>query len=291
MKISGFTIIRNAVKYDYPIIASITSILPICTEFIVAVGNSDDRTLALIQSIASPKIKILETQWDDDLRTGGRVLAVETDKALDAISNDADWCFYLQADEVIHEDDLQSILTAMTRYRDVAEVDGLLFKYLHFYGSYRYIGTDPSLYKREIRVIRNNNGIYSYRDAQGFRKGINEKLRVKEIDACVYHYGYVKTPIAMQKKHEDFGRLWNNEPHEQKDSTGDVAFNYKEHPRPLSLFTGTHPAVMQQTIESQDWNFEPDNRYKQLSLKQRIKKILEEQLGLNLSYTNYKLIR
>ena len=48
MKVCGFSFIRNAVKYDYPIVESIRSILPICDKFVVAVGNSEDNTLQLI---------------------------------------------------------------------------------------------------------------------------------------------------------------------------------------------------------------------------------------------------
>ena len=90
MKVSGFTIVRNAIKYDYPIIEAITSVLPLCDEFVVAVGNSEDATLELIRKIPSPKIRIIETIWDDNLRKGGRTFALETDKALQAVSEDAD---------------------------------------------------------------------------------------------------------------------------------------------------------------------------------------------------------
>ena len=93
MKVSGFSFIRNAIKFDYPIIEAINSILPLCDEFIIAVGSSDDETLRLIKSINSDKIKIIETIWDDSLRLGGRVLAVETDKAIAAIDKNSDWAF------------------------------------------------------------------------------------------------------------------------------------------------------------------------------------------------------
>jgi glycosyltransferase involved in cell wall biosynthesis len=115
MKVSGFTIVRNALKYDYPIVEAISSILPICDEVIVAVGKSDDDTLNLIRSIDSSKIKIVETVWNDALREGGRVLADETNKALAACAKDSDWCFYIQGDEVIHEADHPAILDAMFR--------------------------------------------------------------------------------------------------------------------------------------------------------------------------------
>ena len=186
MKVSGFTVIRNAITYDYPIVEAILSILPLCDEVIVAVGNSDDDTLQLIQNI-DPKIRIIETIWDDTLREGGRVLAVETDKAFAAISNDSDWAFYIQGDEVIHEKYHTTIIAAMNKYKDDLKVEGLLFNYKHFYGSYDYVGSSLSWYLDEIRIVRNRNDIFSYRDAQGFRKLPNEKLNVKKIDAFVYH--------------------------------------------------------------------------------------------------------
>ena len=103
MKICGFTFVRNAVKYDYPVVESITSILPIVDQFIVSVGNCADGTLELIESIGSPKIKIVHSVWNDSLKEGGRVLAAETDKVLAQVPADYDWAFYLQADEVVHE--------------------------------------------------------------------------------------------------------------------------------------------------------------------------------------------
>ena len=152
MKVCGFTIIRNAIKFDYPVIESIHSILPICDEFVVAVGNSDDETLVLIQSINSPKIKIIQTTWDDNLRIGGHVLADETNKAMDAISNDVDWCFYIQSDEVVHEKYLPNIKKAMQAQLEDPKVEGLLFNYTHFYGSYDFVGISRSWYKNEIRI-------------------------------------------------------------------------------------------------------------------------------------------
>ena len=109
MRVAGFTFIKNAILYDYPIYESISSILPLCDELVVAVGKSDDATLDLIKSINSPKIQIIETIWDESQREGGRVLALETDKAFQAISDQADWCFYIQGDEVIHENDYDNI--------------------------------------------------------------------------------------------------------------------------------------------------------------------------------------
>ena len=132
MHVTGFTFIRNAVRFDYPIVEAITSILPLCDDFVVAVGNSEDDTLGLIKAIDSPKIRIIETVWDESLREGGRVLAVETDKAFQAISDQSDWCFYIQGDEVVHEKYHEIIYAEMKKWKDTPEVDGLLFNYRHF---------------------------------------------------------------------------------------------------------------------------------------------------------------
>ncbi|MGB8492356.1 MAG: hypothetical protein WCE64_14975, partial [Bacteroidales bacterium] len=202
MKVTGFTFIRNAVKFDYPVVEAIRSIMPLCDNFIVAVGNSDDGTRELIAGIDRNKIRIIDTIWDNspEMNTGGRVFAAETDKALRAVPEDSDWAFYIQGDEVVHERYLETIRSSMERWKDNKSVDGLLFNYLHFYGSYDYVGISPRWYQHEIRVVRNDRSIYSYRDAQGFRKDDNRKLNVRPVDACIYHYGWVKEPGVMMDK-------------------------------------------------------------------------------------------
>jgi glycosyltransferase involved in cell wall biosynthesis len=287
LKITGFTFIRNALTYDYPIVEAINSILPICDEFVVAVGNSSDETLQLIQQIDAQKIRIIETVWDDSLREAGRVLAVETDKAFAAISEDSDWAFYIQGDEVVHEKYLDAIYKAMLQFKDDKNVDGLLFKYLHFYGSYDYVGVSSRWYKHEIRVVRKNKAIYSYRDAQGFRKGNNEKLRVKEIDAYIYHYGWVKPPAAMQRKQEVFHKLWHDDNWVEQHVAKVEEYDYSGIDA-LTLFTDTHPKVMQARIAQKNWIFAHDISFNRLSLKEKLKIFTQKYLGWDMGqYKNY----
>jgi hypothetical protein len=290
MKISGFTIVRNAIKYDYPIVEAITSILPICDEVIVAVGKSeDDDTLGLIRSINSSKIKIIETVWDDKLREGGKVLADETNKAFAAVATDSDWCFYIQGDEVIHEKYLPAIKTAMQQYKDDKQVEGLLFDYTHFYGSYDYVGDARRWYRREIRVVRNDKTISSYKDAQGFRKN-NEKLKVKKIDALVYHYGWVKPPEAQQAKQKTFHKLWHDDDWMKKNISQANEFDYSQIDS-LASFTGTHPQVMQDRINKMNWKFSFDPTQKKTSLKLKLLMFIEKKFGWKAGeYKNYKII-
>ncbi len=285
MKVSGFTFIRNAIKYDYPIVESILSILPVCDEVVVAVGKSEDETLQMIENIDSDKIRIVETEWDLTLRKGGEVLAVETDKALAAISPDTDWCFYIQGDEVVHEQYLDTIKSAMQKWKDDKKVEGLLFKYKHFYGSYDYIGDSRRWYRREIRIVRNQIGVKSYRDAQGFR--INDrKLKVKEIDAYIYHYGWVKPPEKQSAKQQSFNKFWHEDEFVEKKYT-DAPFDYSQIDY-LTAFEGTHPKIMQPRIERKNWKFHYDPSKKSVGLKARILYLLEKYTGLRpWEYKNY----
>ena len=291
MKVSGFTIVRNAIKYDYPVVEAITSILPLCDEFIVSVGNSDDDTLALIQGIDSPKIKIVQSVWDDSLREGGRVLAVETDKAYNHVSPDADWAFYIQADEVVHEQYHANIRAAMQQYKDDKSIDGLLFNYLHFYGSYSYVADAYNWYRKEIRIVRKRTDIYSHGDAQGFRKGNSEKLNVKAIDAYVYHYGWVKDPQAQQRKQETFHKLWHDDNWVEQNVVKANEYDYGVIDS-LKKFEGTHPAVMQARIARKNWAFEFDTSKSKMKLKYRIRRLIEQVFGVSVGeYRNYRLIR
>jgi len=289
MKVSGFTFIRNAIKYDYPVVEAISSILPLCDEFVVAVGNSEDETRKLIKNINSPKIKIIDTVWDDSLREGGRALAAETDKAFDSINQESDWAFYIQGDEVLHEKYHQNVRDAMIQYLDSYEVEGLLFRYLHFYGSYDFVGDSRRWYRREVRIIRNNKKIRSYRDAQGFRKN-NNPLRVKLLDAEMYHYGWVKPPTAQQAKQENFNKLWHSDSWVEKHIPKTQAFDYSQIDS-LAQFRSTHPDVMKARIANQNWNFSFDPTKTKLPFKSRLLHAIEKASGWRIGeYKNYTII-
>ncbi len=293
MKIAGFTFIRNAVKNDYPIVEAITSILPVCDEFVVALGNCDDGTEQLIQGINSPKIKIISTVWADDLREGGVVFAKETDKAFAAISPDADWAFYIQGDEVVHERYLPVIRKEMEENLADPSVEGLLLKYLHFYGSYDYIAHSRRWYRREIRVVRNNpKYIHSYRDAQGFRYD-DRKLNVKLIDAYIYHYGWVKPPKGLENKVRNFNQFYHDESWMNEHMGATFQFDFKNADR-LLPFTDTHPAVMQRRIAAQNWKLEvnPAEIKRHLSFRRRLLQKIEDWTGWRVSeYQNYKIVK
>lgn len=292
MKVTGFTFIRNAIVNDYPVAEAILSVLPLCDEFVVAVGNSTDETADLIKSISSDKIKIINTVWDDALQKGGQVFAAETNKALKAVSPDTDWMIYIQGDECVHEKYLGVIQQEMKDNLEDDKIEGLLLKYMHFYGSYDYYAESRRWYRREIRILKNLPGIHSYKDAQGFR--INErKLSVKLIDAYIYHYGWVKTPKALQGKIRNFNQFYQTKDWVEQNFPVQETFDMRNADR-LVRFGGTHPKVIQNRIAATNWTFDEDltKRTPKMNLKRRILQKIEDLTGIRLfEYRNYKIVK
>jgi hypothetical protein len=241
MKISGFTIVKNAVKYNYPVKESILSILPICNEFIVNVGDSDDNTLSLIESIKNPKIKIVKRNWD--MSKGEKVLTDETNFALSRCAGD--WAFYLQSDEVVHEKDLPKLKKLMQKYLHDENVDAIKFKWLHFYIScYRY-RIDAGWFQKQNRIIKNNNTIEANSGAWGFKKKKQDKIDSIKNSCYIYHYGWINNPKALTAKIGDAERMgYTRSDYKEIDEAFDL-----EKLNKFPVYFGTHPITMKERIK------------------------------------------
>ncbi len=282
MKVSGATFVRNAVRFGYPVKESIRSILPICDEFIVNVGDSQDETLDVIRSIDDPRIKIVTSRWDENLRQGGRILSQQTDIALSHCSGD--WIFYIQADEVMHEKYLDTVREKMEIFLPIDEVEGLLFEFKHFYGSYYLIKDERGWYRREIRVIRNNIGTTSWKDAQGFRLA-GRKLKVVHSGCEIYHYGWARDPRVMAAKQRNLDHYW----HDDRWIEEKYAKGFEIRMRGVVAFEGSHPGVMKGLIEKADWDIYRDpkrRRHFKRSLTRKVCAIFDS-IG---EYRNYVLL-
>ncbi len=250
MKVSGFTIVRNAIKYNYPVVESIKSILPICDEFVVNVGDGEDGTLGLVQAIADPKIKVIQSTWDFSQRS--EVLSVQTNLALKACKGN--WAFYLQSDEVIHEEDLQRLDNLMHQSLLDESIDALRFQWLHFYGSYYRYRIDSGWYQKQDRIIRNNGTIESFGDAYAFRRKDGRPLRQKKTNCFVYHYGWVQLMALMTQRRVNAEKIGfvSLEDNERNDD-----YAYGDLNR-FPVYFGAHPVVMnervgQHPLSQQDW--------------------------------------
>lgn len=253
MLLSGFTFIRNAKKYDFPIKECIESMLAVVDELIINVGKSDDGTEEFIASLESPKIKIINSVWDDSKTDRGLVLSEQTNIALDACSGK--WALYLQADEALDEREHALIRAAVeAEDREPSPVDGFRFRYLHFYGGYTLVQRPWNWYPAEIRVIRVASGARSYGDAQTFRLADDRELRTKLLDAHVFHYGHAREPEKMAQKIRYFHRFWHGDQHGIQ-----VAQAYKLDHKNLVWYWGNHPHAYESRVASGiSWSPRPD---------------------------------
>jgi len=299
ISIKAYTYVRNGLRLGYPIIESIKSLLPIVDEYVVVLGDSDDGTRQAIEEIDSDKIKIVDTLWDMNLRKHGKLFAQQSNMGLDLM--DGDWIIHLQADEVIHENDLDVLNKAIRRHNHDPKVEGLLFPFLNFRGDYQHIHTGRKAHRFEIRAFKRNPLIRSYKDSQGFRKYSSftaysngekgEKLRVAKVDVPIYHYNYVRPPGLMKEKAKTFLSFYKD------DQTLDTIFkdmtelDYNDVDK-LEVFSGTHPKLMEKVIQQKNWNFVYDPSKCNSSLRHRMLNKIEEWTGYRIGeYKNYKRVR
>lgn len=297
MKISGFSIIKNAVLLDYPVKEMIISALPVCDEFIVVVGRSEDGTRELIESIGSSKVKIIDTEWDPELRIGGRILAQQTNIGIDMISGD--WGLYLQADELLHEKDLDEIRRFCIDNLDNPRIDGALFPYHHFWG-YEHVVKSRRTYRYEIRLIRNDKSIRSYRDAQGFRKYPSpqaqndghpgKKLKVKKINTYIYAYSRVRSPEDEIGKVKHVAQYWHDDNYIDHKYRGKEYFDYNQVDILEKFDIRNHPLVMHDRVSRCKWKFEYRKPY--FTPKTYLLYLIEKYFGWRIGeYRNYKLVK
>lgn len=297
MLVSGFTYIRNAIKYDFPIVEVIQSVLPIVDEFIVNVVESEDDTLELIKSINSEKVKIIYTKWFEELRGGGKPQVLFANHAL--MECKSPWCLYLQGDEVIHEKYLDYIKSALINYLEDERVEGFTLKYKHFYGNYTLYHEGEGWVRNEVRIIRNDPTISAYKDSHSFRKN-GRKLNVISLDAYIYHYGWARRKSVLKDKLVEQARWhWKDETVVKERFADKDLEELMIHRDSLHFFTGTHPKVMLERINNQmssnDFVLPIKEEYLKRSLKWKLRdfvadiseKISRRRFG---EYENFKRI-
>jgi glycosyltransferase involved in cell wall biosynthesis len=291
VKISGFTFIRNGATLGYPFVASVRSLLPLCDEVIVNVPHSTDDTLEQVKAIGDPKIRILETEWDEAQRTAGLALSHHTNLALDQCGGD--WCVYIQGDEVLHEATTSALRAAMERELTRPQVQGLLVDYTHFYGSFWTEVCSLGWYYREVRVIRRDPNIRSRGDAQSFRTRAGEKLRVKLSGGRYFHYGYALAPDVARKKHSNLAALYGAEDAIARNTARPA--RYYDDDQKVKPFTGTHPAVMRDIVAAADWTYVSRNplvRWRGEYFWEDVALVIKRCTGLTLGvHKNYRLIK
>ncbi len=285
--ISGFTFIRNGVDLCFPFEESIQSLLPLVEEFIVVVGQSSDETLDRIKKINNPKIRIIETVWNDAMIDRGFVYAQQ--KMIAQYACTSDWAFYLEGDEIIHENDISAIRQSVNKHHENPLVEALVFDYFHFYGNSSWIANSPAWYRRECRLIRNTIRSYAP-DGQYWLVMSNHKKprnpNAALANAYIYHYGWVRSNDAMQKKLDQVSRYWSNQ-------TAPVIDYGNFDPKVLHAFQGTHPQVIKSWLEHfSEKNFRINPAYKLNSREKRHRILmkLEEIFNLDFSRKHFTIV-
>jgi len=286
MKVSGFTFLRNGQKLGYPFVASIRSVLPIVDEFVVALGPCEDETERLLREINDPKIRIIPTQWNERIRSDYSVkgFVYGQQKSIALFNCTGDWAFYLEADELVHEDELPKIRAAMERYLDDPRVEALAFDYLHFYGNANTYAWSPRWYRTEARILRNTipawgpEGLF-FVVLETHKRG--RYPRAAHSGATIYHYGWVKSLSQRAAKRENNARYWG--------VTRKFEASAEIDPEVLKPFTGTHPKAIQGWLPPAEGLFQanPDHQLTARERKHRLMLRLERWFGCQFRKKHY----
>ena len=285
MKVSAFTFIKNGQILGYPFLQSIQSILPIVDEFIINIGESEDDTLKMVQSIEDKKIRIIESKWNDEMRDRGYVYGQQ--KMIAQFNCTGDWAFYIEGDEIYHEKDLGQIKKSMEKYLNDSNVEALIFDFKHFYGNANSVLDSPGWYRSEARIIKNSIRSYAPDGLFWLVLESNKKgryPRAKSTGVTCYHYGWVRSEEQMSLKSSKVQKYWGGEP---------IAIDYSQMDQLIiKEFTGSHPEIVKDWLPSDSGLYLADSNYKptQKQKKHRLMLRIEKFFGVDLSKKHFKLV-
>ena len=285
MKVSAFTFIKNGQLLGYPFIQSIKSVLPIVDEFIINVGKSEDNTLELISSISSPKIRIIESEWNDTMQDRGYVYGQQ--KMIAQFNCTGDWAFYIEGDEIYHEDDLEQITRVMKMHLNDSNVEALVFDFNHFYGNGNSLLVSPGWYRSEARIIKNSVRSYAPDGLFWLVLESNKKGRypkAKHTGVTCHHYGWVRSEDQMNLKSSKVKKYWGS---------NHVEIDYAQMDQSIiQKFQGSHPKIINNWLPKETGLYQTDPTYRlsKKDKKHQLKMKLENLFGIDLSKKHFKLV-
>ena len=285
MKVSAFTFVKNGQILGYPFIESIKSILTIVDEFVINVGESEDDTLLVIQSIHSSKIRIIKSKWNDTMQERGFVYGQQ--KMIAQYNCTGDWAFYIEGDEVYHENDLEQIRESMIIHLDDPNVEALAFDFYHFYGNANSYLDSPGWYRSEVRIIKNS--VRSYAPDGLFWLVLNSNKqgrypRAKHTGVSCYHYGWLRSQEQMNLKSEKVQKYWAKDP---------VKVDYSQMDQSIiTEFQGSHPEIIKEWLPKESGLYKVDPNYKPTKKQKKHRMMIkfEKLFGVDLSKKHYKLV-
>jgi hypothetical protein len=285
MKVSAFTFIKNGQILGYPFVQSILSILPIVDEFVINVGKSEDDTLEMIKSINDKKIRIIESRWNEGMQDRGYVYGQQ--KMIAQFNCTGDWAFYIEGDEVYHENDLEQIKLSMEMHFNDPTVEALVVDFNHFYGNSNSILNSPGWYRSEARIIKSSIRSYAPDGLFWLILDSNKKgryPRAKKTGVTCYHYGWVRSEAQMNLKSRKVQKYWGGNPEKIDYSQMDQLI--------IKEFKESHPKIMNDWLNKENGLYmaNPNHKLTLRQKKHRLKIKLEILFGLELSKKHYKLV-
>jgi len=249
--------LHRAVEFDYPYIEALQSVLPIADEVHVVVHPSGDGTEEQLGKLAwehRPKIHLHEWEWWQPARKE-KCLADATNYGIEQCAGV--WHLALQADEVVHESQLEALL-ALCRQDEYPWVE---FERLNLYGTFDGYNTNRGRWPCSVVRLAKRDlypHICSYDDAThlGIPKGYDER-ETPRLDArgqvALWHYSYTRTGRAFVERQASMARLYglNPDPVVEAHRAEERVDWWKTVPRAeFAPLPSEHPQVMREWVEA-----------------------------------------
>lgn len=229
--ISVVFVIKNGVKQGYCFWESLLSCLPFADHIFISDGFSDDGTYDYLIKFKNKyedlvPITLTQDKWEDTSFHGEEIANV-SNKIISGVTGD--WIYYLQADEVIHEDSVEHIkhIATLDRFNSVS------FPFYHFIR-----GWEPSEegYTESIRMIRNGRNSYLMGDAWNFEGEINPICPAGHSPQPIFHFAWV-FPKQNDVKQIEHGKLYKNHTeYQEKMQDALITIDQEKEPYPLTEF-------------------------------------------------------
>lgn len=215
--ISVCFVIKNGVKQGYPFWESLKSCLSFADEIVISEGYSDDGTAEYIRKFidmysGKVKFRLYNDDWNSFQTPYGEVIAAVSYKNMRRC--EYEWVYYLQADEVLHDDNSAFV-------RSIAEgndgYNAVMFEFYHFINGWEPIPMGGAAYHHAIRMVRNKNDICFMGDAWTFDGGVKPICCHTKVPKPIYHLGWV-FPKNCDIKKVEHGKLYKGMGNYQNDA-------------------------------------------------------------------------
>jgi len=243
MSISVVFVIKQGISQGYCFWESLQSCLPFADELIISEGFSTDGTYEALLQFQNKyenrlSIKIYREEWTEESYHGEAIRLV-SEVALSMATKE--WHYYLQADEVIHEDNIHFIKSvSKLKYNSIS------FRFFHF--NRAWVPSKEG-YKEAIRMVRGGKDIKLKGDAYTFEgNDIYPMCPSDKSPKPIYHFNW-SFSAQNDLKDIEHAKLYQNYPeYRQKGLNALKTLHNEKEPYPLDPSFTDFPKVSRRFI-------------------------------------------